>query len=42
MTTEATCEGELSEAVTHHVLSNVHGDKFVTVMNCDSMTHEVR
>ena len=42
MTTEATGGCELTELVTDHILSNVDRDKFVTVMNCNSVSHEVR
>ena len=41
MSTEATGGCELTELVANHVLSNVNRDKFVTVMNCNSVSHEV-
>ena len=38
---EATCVGELTEAMAYHVLGNVNRDKFITVMNCNSVAHEI-
>ena len=42
MTSEATGGCELTELVAYHVLSNVDRDEFVTIMNCNSVSHEVR
>ena len=32
---------ELTELVTYHVFSNINRDEFVSVVNCNGMTHEV-
>ena len=42
MSTEATGGCKLTELMANHVLSNVDRDKFITVMNCNSVSHEVR
>ena len=41
MATELTRGRELAELVSDHVFSNVNRDKFVTVMNCNSVSHEI-
>jgi hypothetical protein len=42
MAAETTCGSELTQLVAYHVLSNVNRDKFVTVMNSYSVSHEIR
>ena len=42
MSTETTCRRELTEFVSDHIFSDVNRDKFVTVMNCHCVSHEVR
>ena len=37
---ESTCGGELTKLVAYHVLGNVYGNEFVTVVNCESMAYE--
>ena len=39
---ERTRRGELTQLVTHHVLSHVNGNKLITVMNCDRVADKVR
>ena len=42
VTAKATCWSELSKLVANHILCNINRDKFVTVMNCNSMSYEIR
>ena len=39
---EATGRGKFAQLVAHHVLGDVNRDKFITVMYCNSVSHEVR
>ena len=41
MTAKSASESKLTELMTNHVLSNVNRDKFVTVMDCNSVPHEI-
>ena len=41
MSAEPACGGELSEFVSHHVLGDVDRYEFVSVMNCNSVSHEI-
>ena len=41
MTAELAGGCELTELVTYHVFSNINRDEFVSVVNCNGMTHEV-
>ena len=41
MATETTCRGELTELVSYHVLSNVNRDEFISIVNCNCMSHEI-
>ena len=40
--TETTSWSKLSKLVSYHILCNINRDKFVTVMNCNSMSYEIR
>ena len=42
VTTECAGRSELAQLVTHHILGYIHRDELVTIMNCDSMTYEIR
>ncbi len=42
MTSECTGRGEFAEFVTHHLLSYINRNELVSIMNCDSMSDEVR
>ena len=41
MATEGASGSELTELVPYHVLGYVNGNKLVTIVHCDSVTHEV-
>ena len=41
VTTEGASRSKFSELVTYHVLGYVNGNKLVTIVHCDSVTHEV-
>ena len=41
MTTKATCEREFSKLMAYHVLGNVNRDKFISVVNSNSMPYEI-
>src|SRR5699024_5153901 len=40
--TECTGGSELAEFVPYHILSNIHRNEFVSVVDSDRLTHEVR
>ena len=42
MTAKSTGESELTKAMADHILGNVDRDKFVTVVDCNCMSHEIR
>jgi len=42
MTSKASCGAKLSELMSNHILSNVNRDKFISVMNCNSVSHKFR
>ena len=39
---EETCQGELTEAMTDHVFSDIDGDEVLTVVNEEGVAHQVR
>jgi hypothetical protein len=41
MTTEGTCRGEFTQAVTHHILGNIDGYMPATIMNSNRVTHHL-
>ena len=42
MATELTRRSKFSELVSNHVFSNINRNKFVSIVNCNSMTYEIR
>ena len=42
MAAETACKRELTKLVADHILSNVNRDKFVSVMNCNSVSYKIR
>ena len=42
VTAETTGWSELAQLVAHHILGDVNRDKFITVMNCNSVSHKIR
>ena len=42
MTAECTRRSKFSKLVPYHILGDINGNKLVTIVNCDSMTYEVR
>ena len=42
VTTEATSWRKFSELVSYHVLCDVNRDEFISVMNCNSVSHQIK
>ena len=42
MATETARGRELAQLVSYHVLGDLDRDEFVTVVNCNCMSHEIR
>ena len=40
--TEGARGGELAQLVSYHVFRYVNRDELITIVNCDSMTYEIR
>ena len=42
VTPEVTRRGEFAEFMAYHVLSDVHRDELVAIMNCERVAYEIR